>query len=260
MTVLSDAVLRRADQASADKTANGNGDDVVHVREMLRRIRESISEIGSAADAILAVRRSDAVEKVVQDALKTCRLLEREQFELKQEAAEIHLRTQRRAGQLLMAHAKHRGGRPKTDSSVEPVSAKPPTLRELGLDAHESHRWQRIGGIPDAEFEQFITSSRQRRRELTMSAAMALARQFMPEPDGGATGRHEPRGDDRTARGEYYRARRSIGNLIQVDPRALAADLRADERYQAAAELGRFQTWITEFLKVLDQNADSGNR
>jgi hypothetical protein len=53
---------------------------------------------------------------------------------------------ERRAGELLAQMEKDAGGRPgKTGNAVLPVS----TLKELGIEKIESHRWQREASIPE---------------------------------------------------------------------------------------------------------------
>jgi hypothetical protein len=74
-----------------------------------------------------------ATSGAVREPLKSNHLLGGRQFALRQEVVEVHLRTQRRAGELLLAMAKHRGGGPLgTSSRAAWVSILLFTLRELG--------------------------------------------------------------------------------------------------------------------------------
>jgi len=60
--------------------------------------------------------------------------------------AAIPHRAERRGGELLAEMPKQRGGRPiETGSIVEPVSS---SLADIGIDKKQSHRWQRMAGIP----------------------------------------------------------------------------------------------------------------
>ena len=57
---------------------------------------------------------------------------------IREQAAEVKIRAERRAGELLAIMEKPEGGRPsKTSSIVEPVS----TFKEMGIDKKQSHRW-----------------------------------------------------------------------------------------------------------------------
>lgn len=66
------------------------------------------------------------------------------------QCAEIRLRAERRAGELLLQMDKAKGGRPsKTGSVVEPVS----TLEALGVTRKQSSTWQQLAGLPQHQFE-----------------------------------------------------------------------------------------------------------
>jgi hypothetical protein len=219
-------------------------------REIVLRTRETIDQVKSLSEATLLVHQSAAAEKMMREALKACRFLEREQFELRQEAAEAHLRTQRCAGELLAKQTKHPGGRPPTPSIAEGVSSRPSTLRELGIDVHESHRWQRLASIPAEQFEEFIAYMRQQGRELTSAAAIAVASQLLSQE----RPRRNTRVVESTARGEYYRMRSVIANLMRLEPRALAADLGPAERANVLTEASRCHQWWAEFVSALTRN------
>jgi hypothetical protein len=225
---------------------------VAQIRGMLKSTREMLDGVGSLADAVFVVRRSDVTQKAIHETLKSYKELEHEQFNIRQDAAESHLRTLRRAGELLMANAKHRGGRPATTSTVEEADHQPPTLRQLGINVHESHRWQRIARIPEDQFEEFICTYRNLRRELTVTAALALSRQVDPDTSAERDGvDHLSADTGATARGEYLRSRQYLASLISVDPRALAADLKTNERRQALAEFNQIQQWTIAFTTAL---------
>src|SRR5262249_42450824 len=127
---------------------------------------------------------ANATEKLIDEALKSCQLLEEEQFELKQDVAEAHIRTQRRAGELLQQIRRHPGGRPSgTPSSVKGVRPQPSTLRELGITVQDSHRWRRIASLPSDAFETFIRDSRAAARELTSARMLAHAQRYRKPED-----------------------------------------------------------------------------
>jgi hypothetical protein len=223
---------------------------------MVLQTRHAIDQVQHLSQATLLVRRSSATQKMMLDALKTCRLMEREQFELKQDAAEAHLRTQRCAGELLLEQAKHPGGRPVTVSTPEEVrNDTPPTLHDLGIDPHESHRWQRIAGIPAKQFEDFISQTREADRELTVSAAIRYASQLIDASGNGKTQNAVGSRGDMTARGEYYKNRLAIQDMVQIDPRALVVDLRRAECQRVFTEMSQWHRWLTEFLDALRRRA-----
>jgi hypothetical protein len=59
---------------------------------------------------------------------------------MQNQCAEIVLRAERRAGQILAETPKRHGARP-ADAGSHDVT---PSLADLGIDYKESHRWQRI--------------------------------------------------------------------------------------------------------------------
>ena len=75
-------------------------------------------------------------------------------------AADIRIRAERKAGQLLSVMNKAKGGGDtKSDQSDHPYlgdtggEPDPPTLKELGISRVQSSRWQKLGALPQEEFE-----------------------------------------------------------------------------------------------------------
>ena len=150
-----------------------HGPGLADVRLLVTQTREMLAEVHDVEVAFNMVRWTSAAGKVLADSLKTCHGLGVEQFRLRQEVAEAHLRTERRAGELLLELQKNAGGRPPADQKGGAASI--PTLRELGITSQESHRWQRIASIPREVFDDFLAKSHQGTRELTTAAALRLA-------------------------------------------------------------------------------------
>lgn len=89
-------------------------------------------------------------------------------LEAQNRAAEVKLRAERRAGELIAQFPKSEGGRGKTNDSMSLV---------YGIERHQSSRWQRIASLPDETFESYISSMLESRREVTTSGALKLAKQ-----------------------------------------------------------------------------------
>jgi len=238
---------------AVDEMAGGVA--VTDLLDMVRRTCAMVRYVDSGRDAATLVRRARGLELLVRTALKDCTVLEEEQFELRQEAAEAHVRTQRRAGELLSELQKHRGGRPpRAASRVEEVGEPPLTLRELGIDGHESHRWQRIASVPEDAFERYIETCRARRTEIITANVLALARQLQQERDeeeqqqSGIDAR--PSSSAALLR-EYQEVRRYAGNVIWLDPIGLAESMDASQRVDALSELERLLLWLAEFRDAL---------
>lgn len=77
---------------------------------------------------------------------------------LPNQAAEIKLRAERRAGEMLKDKDKAPGGQPyqSTGNIMKPVE----TLADLGISKVQSHRWQLEAEIPEEKFEQFIAETK----------------------------------------------------------------------------------------------------
>lgn len=116
--------------------------------------------------------------KEIRDKAEAMRLYckqARHSLEMQNQCAEIKLRAERRAGEMLKESELNRGGRPKNHSHDESGF---PRLRDLGIDSNKSSRWQTISEIPDKAFEDYIQTTKSKEKELTSSGALLLAREL----------------------------------------------------------------------------------
>ena len=224
--------------------------DLERMRSAIRHAMDAIATIGSARDAVVMVRRASSMGKMMNDALKVCRLLEEEQFDLRQHAAEAHLRTQRRAGELLARLPKHQGGRPRDADRDAEHAPKPKTLQELGIQAHESHRWQTLAAIPQDLFEDHIRGCRDARRELTTASALALANRWIKEQHDIPFTGDRPSSKWALLR-EYDSSKRPMLTVIWLDPLALASAMERGRRQREIEDLARLRLWLSEFEQAL---------
>ena len=95
-----------------------------------------------------------------------------ESLEMQNLCAEIKIRAERRAGEILSEMEKHKGGRPKNHSHDDSGF---PRLRDLGIDGNKSSRWQKISEIPEESFEDYIRATKSKEKELTSAGALLLA-------------------------------------------------------------------------------------
>lgn len=87
---------------------------------------------------------------------------------LQNEAAELKLRAERKAGEVLAQMPKNPGGRATSD-----------TLSEVGVEHHQSSRWQRVAALPESVFEAHIAETKAAGRELTSASVLKLAKQHV---------------------------------------------------------------------------------
>ena len=84
--------------------------------------------------------------------------------------AEIKIRAERKAVEMLAETVEHGGDR-KSESSSHCAR-----LKNLGLTYSDSSRWQSIASIPEEEFERHIEETKRAKQELTSAGALRLAR------------------------------------------------------------------------------------
>jgi hypothetical protein len=144
----------------------------------------------AARRALAAAHRVDEV-KAIRDKAEAVRVYAKQagDFGLQNQAAEIRIRAERRAGELLFdmqttgqRQAKERG-RPKKVSS-------PTTLPTLGITRDQSSKWQRLARmIDDATFDKAVAQAKEREGELTTAGLLRAVREvvtpseILTEPD-----------------------------------------------------------------------------
>lgn len=126
-----------------------------------------------ARRAIALARRVDEV-KDIRDKAEAVRLYAKQArlgIEMQNDAAEIKLRAERRAGEMLAEMEKHKGGQhSRTATSAKAV--EPAKLAEIGVSDNQSHRWQQMAAIPERKFEGYLERARQTQEEITTAGAL----------------------------------------------------------------------------------------
>jgi hypothetical protein len=101
-----------------------------------------------------AIAEAHAVDEVkdIRDKALAWEMYSRQakNYDAERDAIDIRIRAERKAGQLLKAMEKAKGGRPsdKTGNTTLPVS-----LQELGVSKRQSADWQKLADVPDEEFD-----------------------------------------------------------------------------------------------------------
>lgn len=136
----------------------------------------SLARLNKARRELALLTRIDEI-KVIRDKAEALRMYCRqagESLEMQNECAEIKVRAERRAGQLLQDTGRKKGETDKTIISQNGILL--PTLKELRIEPKQSMRWQMIAGIPERVFEQHIETTRAMAAELTTAGLLRLAR------------------------------------------------------------------------------------
>lgn len=108
-----------------------------------------------------------------------------ESLQVQNDIAEIKLRAERKAGELLRDMPKNAGAiTPGTNrGTTQSHSATASKLADLGIEKHQSSRWQKIADVPDDIFEAHIVEQKQA-GELTTAETAPAARSETPGKTG----------------------------------------------------------------------------
>jgi hypothetical protein len=141
----------------------------------------------AARKAIAAAHRVDEAKKIRDkaEAVRTYAKLAGD-LQLQNQACEIRLRAERRAGQLLLEMEKNPGtrgeGRPRKDGAKRrsaEFTAKPPKLDEIGITKDQSSKWQRLALLVDeSTFERALVQALEKNGELSNSALLREIREI----------------------------------------------------------------------------------
>lgn len=143
----------------------------------------------AARKAIAAAHRVDEAKKIRDkaEAVRTYAKLAGD-LDMQNMAAEIRIRAERRAGQLLLEMEKNPGtrgeGRPRRDGTrirrSADSTALPPKLEDIGISKDQSSKWQRLALLVDeSTFEKALVQARENNGELTNAALLREIREIV---------------------------------------------------------------------------------
>lgn len=128
----------------------------------LDQVRRMLAEAGSF-DEIKAIRdKAEAVRQYAKSATLG--------LELQNQAAQVKLLAERKAGELLRS-MRLRGGDRKSATHAEGI-----TLKGLGMSQNQSVRWQMEASVPEELFEQYVRGATAQGKELTSARLVRIAR------------------------------------------------------------------------------------
>jgi N6-adenosine-specific RNA methylase IME4 len=146
------------------------------VTELVPQSR-SLELLSNAKLAVAEARTIDEA-KNLRDSAEALRVYAKqagESLAIQNECAEVKLRAERKAGEILAATPKNEGGRPSENRS-RAVTGSAPKLEELGVTKMQSHRWQQVASVDEADFEAHVESVKERGDELTTASVVELAK------------------------------------------------------------------------------------
>lgn len=172
----------------------------------------TLSRISEARKALTAAKSLDDVLQIRDqaEALRVYVKAASDSLEAANAAAEIKLRAERKAGEMLAAMEKNKGGRPaeKTTGTVPEVLA--PSLSDLGIKEDQSKRWQREAKVPEDQFEAYVESCNESSQELTQAGLLKIANGSHVSLNSGENEWYTPP--------EYIEAAREAMGSIDLDP------------------------------------------
>lgn len=146
-----------------------------------------------AVKQALAEARSIDEIKQIRDKAEALRLYVKQQgdgLEMQNDIAEIKLRAERRAGELLAEMDKAKGGNPQFQSILETTGSTmlPVVLEDLGIDKFQSSRWQLEAEVPLEEFERHVAEIKAAKdKELTSVGLRRLAQRLKQKKEAETT-------------------------------------------------------------------------
>jgi N6-adenosine-specific RNA methylase IME4 len=136
----------------------------------------SLAKLDQATRMLAEVRTIDDAKDLI-DLAEAARVYAKQVelgLEAQNHAAEIKLRAQRRAGEILDKMEKADGG--IRWSRLQPETEMPKTYEELGIEKRDAHVWQTLAKMPELDFEKFIGETTEEGKELTTAGIYRTAR------------------------------------------------------------------------------------
>lgn len=133
-----------------------------------------------AAVKLLAEARDIREVTEIRNYAEAVRLVARQAkagLQAQNEAAELKLRAERRAGEMLAAIERVPREKNFLDYRVDLGKTYTETIKDVEINQKTAHNWQRIASIPKPEFEQHLQETKQAERELTSAGAVRLAKE-----------------------------------------------------------------------------------
>ena len=147
----------------------------------------ALAKLDKATQMLAEAKSLDEVKNImdVAEAARTYARAAKLGLDAQNYAAEVKIRAERKAGDLLLQLERSNGGRPeKTNSSVERVSEYREVLDEQDIPTTTAHRWQQAAQIPEKTFEQHIAQIKDAGLELTTSGLLKSAKVHVAQNTG----------------------------------------------------------------------------
>jgi hypothetical protein len=138
--------------------------------------RQAIAEANSVDELSAIIDMAEAYRYALKQA--------KEGIEVVNQATEIKLRAERKAGKFLHDMPKNTGGGANRYGRFSDIpSGNITKIPELGITYKQSSQWQQVASIPEEKFEQHILEIQQENEELTRAKLLRVAQEELaPKP------------------------------------------------------------------------------
>lgn len=143
------------------------------IEPILTRKPTAISLLADAKN-VLAKAKTLGEAKYYRDEFEAIRAFASQRigyFDIQQQAAEGKVRAERRMGEMLREMPKNTGGRPSENQSHDVTS-----LKDIGIEKMQSHRWQLMASLPDGLFESHLDNAKEKGKEITSAGILSAAK------------------------------------------------------------------------------------
>ena len=197
---------------------------------------DALAKLSAATTALAQAKTLEDVKQImdIAEAARTYARAAKLGLEAANHAAEVKLRAERKAGELLaeLAAQSKEGQRRENQYTVQTFQAGMSAndtpyrtvLTENDIAPTTAHRWQTVATVPDEIFEEHVATVQQEQRELTGAELLALAKKLKREvnrlerqAEETITLSQMPQHDDR------YRLFTSDIQSLQIEPESIDA-------------------------------------
>lgn len=200
----------------------------------------ALAKLSAATFALAEARTLGEVKQImgIAEAARTYARAAKLGLEAANHAAEIKLRAERKAGELLAQLERGKPGpRTELDSRMESNSEYASVLTENDIAPVTAHRWQTAATVPENVFEDFVDRIKRGQAELTSASVLRLASAHVAY-NSGENEWYTP--------AEYIASAREVMGNIDLDPASSPAAnsvVRATAYYTVEDD-GMSQPWF----------------
>lgn len=147
----------------------------------------SLINFDRARQALAKAHSIDEVKQIRDQAEAIRAYIKKQKGSLimQNQAAEIKIRAERRAGEMLRETELSKGamglGINQYSKEVQLHNVTAPTLEDLGISRIQSHRWQAMAEVPEEKVNDFINETAEKAEEITSRAILSMAMKIKHE-------------------------------------------------------------------------------